>query len=149
MMDDREKIYVYFLCGVFVAFCALYAVFAGINAHPKCRVDQGIENYAAGSENAEKLSGGIQQRVGELEEQMQSARSETQECIEELRDSVTELGELGNVRDRIAEAGRGIEATADGLEKRILVCLQILGATEEDEKLLEGNGPGLYDPGGR
>lgn len=148
-MDGKEKIYVYFLCGVFVAFCAIYSVFAGINSHPKCRVDQGTENYAAGSENAEKLSSGIQQRVGELEEQMQSARSETEECIEELRDSVTELGELGNVRDRIAEAGRGIEATADGLEKRILVCLQILGATEEDEKLLEGNGPGLYDPGGR
>ncbi|MCQ2585604.1 MAG: hypothetical protein MJ185_08430 [Treponema sp.] len=149
MMDDREKIYVYFLCGVFVAFCALYAVFAGINAHPKCRISQGTENYAAGSENAEKLSGGIQQRVGELEDQMRTAGKETSECITELRDSVTEIGRLRNDCDRIAEAGRGIKESADSIEERILLCLQVLGVSEEEAEILDGDSPGFYDPGGQ
>lgn len=149
MMDGKEKIYVYFLCGVFVAFCAIYTVFAGINAHSKCRISQGIENYAAGSENAEKLSDGIQQRVGELEDQMRTAGEQTSECITELRESVTEIGGLRNDCDRIAEAGRGIAESADDIEERILYCLQVLGVSEEEAEMLDGERPGLYDPGGQ
>lgn len=149
MMNVKDKIFLWGTVAVCVFLCVASFIFTGIDERSKGNADERISEYVKRSENTQKLSEGIQLRTGELEEQMQSARNETSECIEELRESVTELGELGNVRDRIAEADRGIETTADGLEKRILVCLQILGATEEDEKLLEGNGPGLYDPGGR
>ena len=80
---------------------------------------------------------------------MQSARNETAECIDELRESVTELGELASDCDRIAEAGKGIAVTADGIEERILRCLQVLEAPEENEELLDGYRLELYDTGGR
>lgn len=148
-MNVKDKIFLWGTVAVCVFLCIASFIFAGIDEHSKRNADERTSEYVKRSETAQKLSEGIQFRTGELEEQMQSARNETAECIEELRESVTELGELGNVCDRIAEADRGIEVTADGIERRILVCLQILRATEEEEKLLEGNGTGLYDPGGR
>lgn len=148
-MNVKDKIFLGITVAVCVFLCVAPFIFTGIDERSKRNADERTSEYVKRSEAAQELSERIQLGTGELEKQMQSARSETEECIEELRESVTELGELGNVCDRIAEADRGIEATADGLEKRILVCLQILGATEEDEKLLEGNGPELYDPGGR
>ena len=149
MMNGKDKIFLWVTVAVCAILCIASFIFTGIDERSKGNADERISEYVKRSETAQKLSEGIQLRTGELEEQMQSARNETSECIEELRESVTELGELGNVCDRIAEADRGIEVTADGIERRILVCLQILGTREEDEKLLEGNGPGLYDPGGR
>lgn len=148
-MNVKEKTYVSFLLCVFVAFWPIFGICAAINSHPKCRIDQGTENYAAGSENVEKLSDGIQQRIGELEEQMRTAGKETSECITELRESVTEIGELRNDCDRIAEAGRGIAESADDIEKRILYCLQVLGVSEEEAEILDGDSPGFYDPGGQ
>lgn len=149
MMNGKDKAILWFTIGAFVALCVSSAVFAGFDRHAERKIDQRVSEYIERSEDAESIADGIQQRAGQLEEQVLSVGIKTSECVVELRECVTELGELQDDCDRIAEADRGIEATADGLEKRILVCLQILGATEEDEKLLEGNGAGLYDPGGR
>ena len=147
-MDVRKKAIPCFAAGVFIALLISF-VFAGFIGHSKRNADKRIDEYAERSKAAEKLADGIQQRTGDLEGQLQSAGNETSECIDELRESVTEIGGLRNDCDRIAEAGRGIEAAADGIEGRILVCLQILGAPEESEKVLERYGFGLYDPGGR
>lgn len=149
MMNVKKKMYISFLCGVFFAFCVLSGICAGINSHHQCRISRGTEDNASGSENIEILSDGIQQRVGELEDQMRTAGKETSECITELRDSVTEIGRLRNDCDRIAEASRGITGTANSIEERILVCLQILGVSEEEAETLDDNSPGLYDPGGQ
>lgn len=148
MMNVKNKAILWFTAGVFAALL-ISAVFAGFDRHAERKIDQRVSEYVERSEAAEKLAEGIQQRTGDLEGQLQSAGNETSECIAELREGVTELGELQDGCDRIAEAGRGIEAAADGIEGRILVCLQILGAPEESEKVLERYGFGLYDPGGR
>lgn len=147
-MDVRKKAIPWFAAGVFAALL-ISAVFAGFVRNPEKNADKRIGGYAERSKAVEKLAEGIQQRTGDLEGQLQSAGNETSECIDELREGVTEIGGLRNDCDRIAEAGRGIEAAADGIEGRILVCLQILGAPEESEKVLERYGFGLYDPGGR
>lgn len=147
-MDVRKKAIPWFAAGVFAALL-ISAVFAGFVRSSERNADKRIGGYAERSKAAEKLAEGIQQRTGDLEGQLQSAGNETSECITELREGVTELGGLQDGCDRIAEAGRGIEAAADGIEGRILVCLQILGAPEESEKVLERYGFGLYDPGGR
>ena len=146
-MDVRKKAISWFAAGVFAALL-ISAVFAGFIGNPEKNADKRIGEYAERSKAAEKLADGIQQRTGDLEGQLQSAGNETSECIDELREGVTEIGGLRNDCDRIAEAGRGIEAAADGIEGRILVCLQILGAPEESEKILERYGFELYDPGG-
>lgn len=147
MMDVKEKIYVSFLGSLLLLIFIILV--SGTVSHGKCRTDQGTENYAAGSKNAEKLSDGIQQRVGELEDQMRTAGEQTSECITELRESVTEIGGLRIDCDRIAEAGRGIAESADDIEKRILYCLQVLGVSEEEAGMLDDERPGLYDPGGQ
>lgn len=145
-MNVRKKAIFWFTAGVFIALLISF-VFAGFVRSPERDADKRIGEYAERSKAAEKLAEGIQQRTGDLEGQLQSAGNETSECITKLRESVTEIGGLRNDCDRIAEAGRGIEAAADGIEERILVCLQILGAPEESEKVLERYGFGLYDPG--
>ena len=147
-MDVRKKAILWFAAGVFAALL-ISCVFAGFVRSSERNADKRIGEYAERSKAVEKLAEGIQQRTGDLEGQLQSAGNETSECITELRESVTEIGGLRNDCDRIAEAGRGIEAAADGIEGRILVCLQILGVPEESEKVLERYGFGLYDPGGR
>lgn len=147
MMNVKNKAILWITAGVFAALL-ISAVFAGFVRSSERNADKRIGGYAERSKAAEKLAEGIQQRTGDLEGQLQSAGNETSECIAELREGVTELGELQDGCDRIAEAGRGIEAAADGIEGRILVCLQILGAPEESEKILERYGFGLYDPGG-
>ena len=146
-MDVRKKAILWFTAGVFAALL-ISCVFAGFVRSPERNASKRISEYAERSKAVEKLAEGIQQRTGDLEEQLQSAGNETSECITKLRESVTEIGGLQDGCDRIAEAGRGIEAAADGIEGRILVCLQILGAPEESEKILERYGFGLYDPGG-
>lgn len=147
MMNVKNKTILWFTAGVFAALL-ISAVFAGFVRSSERNADKRIGEYAERSKAAEKLAEGIQQRTGDLERQLQSAGNETSECIAELKEGVTELGELQDGCGRIAEAGRGIEAAADGIEGRILVCLQILGAPEESEKILERYGFGLYDPGG-
>ena len=146
-MNVKNKAILWFTAGVFAALF-ISAVFAGFIGSPERNADKRIGGYAERSKAVEKLAEGIRQRTGDLEGQLQSAGNETSECITELREGVTEIGGLRNDCDRIAEAGRGIEAAADGIEGRILVCLQILGAPEESEKVLERYGFGLYDPGG-
>lgn len=147
MMNVKNKAILWFTAGVFAALLISF-VFAGFIGSSERNASKRISEYAERSKAAEKLAEGIQQRTGDLERQLQSAGNETSECITKLRESVTEIGGLRNDCDRIAEAGRGIEAAADGIEGRILVCLQILGAPEESEKILERYGFGLYDPGG-
>lgn len=146
-MNVRKKAIFWFTASVFIALLISF-VFAGFIGHSERNADKRIGEYAERSKAAQKLAEGIQQRTGDLERQLQSAGNETSECITKLRESVTEIGGLRNDCDRIAEAGRGIEAAADGIEGRILVCLQILGAPEESEKILERYGFGLYDPVG-
>lgn len=147
MNKNENKTYFCFIVGLLLF---IFALVCSVIVRFSTRVcDKRTEKHAAGSEVAEELIKGTDERIRELEKQMQSARNETAKCIDELRESVTELGELASDCDRIAEAGKGIAVTADGIEERILRCLQVLGAPEEDEELLEGNGIGLYDPGGR
>ncbi|WP_318692198.1 hypothetical protein [Treponema sp.] len=149
MMNGKDKAILWFTIGAFVALCVSSAVFAGFDRHAERKADQRVSEYVERSENAESIADGIQQRAGKLEEQVLSVGIKTSECVVELRECVTELGGLQDDCDRIAEAGRGIAVSVDGIERRILVCLQILGVSEEDEELLDGYGLELYDPGGR
>lgn len=147
MSEKNNKAYFCFIVGLLLYVCA--AVFAVINGVTTYLCNKRIEDYDARSENAQRLADEADKRLRDLENQMQSAREQTSESIAGLRDGITELGGLSDDCDRIAETGRGIAVTADGIEERILRCLQILGAPEEDEELLDGYRLKLYDPGGR
>lgn len=140
-MNVRDKRFLWFSFGAFCSMCITAALLCAVDGCTAGRTENRIDKYAERSADAERNADRIQQRLGELEEQMQSAGNETAECI-------TKLGELEADCDRLAEAGRGIAVTADGIEERILICLQILGTPEEDDEILEGNSSGLYDPGG-
>lgn len=147
MNEKKNKAFFCFIVGLLVFSFALVRTVIVRFSTRVC--DKRTEKHAAGSEVAEELIKRTDERIRELEEQMQSAREQTAKSIVGLRDSITELGEFRNDCDRIAEAGRGIAVAADGIEERILGCLQVLGAPEEDDEILEGNSPDLYDPGGR
>lgn len=144
-MHASTKILLLVVAGVLVVLCAGVTLRPRFDRVTKGPVEKGTDKYAAGSENAEIITDGIQQDLGELDKQMQSAGNGIAECIDELRGVITDVGELQNDGDRIAEAGRGIADTADRLERRILNCLQILGASEEDEELLEVGDSNFHD----
>lgn len=147
MSEKNNKAYFCFIVGLLLVIFAIISTVIVRVSTGLC--DKRIEKHATGSAVTEELFNGTDERLRQLEEQMQSAREQTSESIAGLRDGITELGELRNDCDRIAEAGRGIAVTADGIEERILGCLQVLGAPEEDEELLDGYRLKLYDPGGR
>lgn len=150
MSHEKCKAIMFFcLGGIFGAVVFGVLLCAGGVAGSEICTGKRTEIYADRSTDVESLGERTFAGIEELAGKIDSAGNETAECITELTECLTKFGELKDDCDRIAEAGTGIEITVDGLEERILVCLQILGAPEEDEELLEGNGFGFYDPGGQ
>lgn len=150
MSHEKCKAIMFFFLGwIFGAVIFGVLLCAGGVAGSEICTGKRTEIYADRSTDVESFGERTFAGIEELAGKIDSAGNKTAECITELTECLTEFGELKDDCDRIEEAGTGIEITVEGLEERILDCLQILGVSEEDEELLDGYGLELYDPGGR
>lgn len=155
-MNEIKKTVMWFVIGAIFWLVLCAATFAGFERRNKNSTDKRIEGYADRSENVEKLLGTAEQGLGELEEQMLSAGRKIESGIaglsdhrEQLSECVTGLGEIRTAGDRLTADNIEVTERAGRIEERILVCLQILGATETEDYVLEDYDGGYYDPGGR
>lgn len=125
MSDNRFASCSFLACAILLV---LLCVFTRSNESER-EAEERAEQYASGIERAEDLADRTGQGLAGVAEQIRSAGSE-------IEDSLTEVGEIGIVGDRIAGTDREFKVGVEGLEGRIRRCLEILEEGEEKEGIL-------------
>ena len=132
--NESSKIILAVCCGAFL----LAVFFGGFTAGYFVGKSDGsdtarIAEYAGRSEAASTAVQNIKSGIANLTDEIQDAGGA-------VADGLTEVAEIREVGDRIADADGRIEDAAGRLEKSIYAVMRIIDQGEESAKILDGNG---------